>query len=123
MWPRDLPWHESGAADRAWGGGCRVPAFSGNQGLCAARLRRRMVDGAPSLAAGENQGPAGFRRETSREMNAGPRTGLRRWVPCPRPSKSGAFVPGVTTTSGPTALRDALVARSTSVAVRWRSPA
>jgi hypothetical protein len=32
------------------------PAFSGNQGLRAARLRRRMVDAAPSLAAGEYQG-------------------------------------------------------------------
>jgi len=64
MWPRDLPWHESGAADRAWGGGCRVPAFSGNQGLCAARLRRRMVDGAPSLAAGDEHGSPQLRRDT-----------------------------------------------------------
>jgi hypothetical protein len=43
--PRDLPGHESGAADRACGIACRVPAFSGNQGLRAARLRRRAADG------------------------------------------------------------------------------
>ena len=44
-------------------------------------------------------------------MNAGPRTGLWRQVPCPRPNKSRAFGPGVTTTSRPTAWRDALVAK------------
>jgi hypothetical protein len=53
MWPRDLPGHESGAADRACGGRWRGPAFSGNQGLLAARLRRQTVDGPPSLAAGD----------------------------------------------------------------------
>jgi hypothetical protein len=56
MWPRDLPGYESGTADRACGGGWRVPAFWGNQGLRAARLRLRTVDGAPNLASGEKQG-------------------------------------------------------------------
>lgn len=73
-------------------------------------------------ARGENQGPAGFGRETSGEMNAGPRTGLRRQVPCPRPNKSRAFGPGVTTTSRPTAWRDALV-RSRAPAAELASPA
>ena len=32
MWPRDLPGHESGAADRACGGGWRVPCILGKPG-------------------------------------------------------------------------------------------
>jgi hypothetical protein len=32
MWPRDLPGHESGAADRACGGGWRVPRILGKPG-------------------------------------------------------------------------------------------
>ena len=64
--PRDLPGHESGAADRVCGGGWREPAFSGgNQGLRAARLRRRMVDpGRQCLAAGDKRVSCDFGRET-----------------------------------------------------------
>ena len=62
---------KAGPPDRACGGGWRVPPFSGNQGLRAARLRRRMVDGAPSLAAGDEQVRRGAWVETRIPSPAG----------------------------------------------------
>jgi NAD(P)-dependent dehydrogenase (short-subunit alcohol dehydrogenase family) len=46
---RSLPRSSPGSCGGGWG----VPAFSGNQGLRAARLRRRDRRWAPSLAAGD----------------------------------------------------------------------
>ena len=102
--------------DRSDSGRRRVPWFHENALLRVDGRDDDRADDAARPETGENQGPAGFGRETSGEMNAGPRTGLRRQVPCPRPNKSRAFGPGVTTTSRPTAWRDALVANSRFVA-------
>lgn len=63
-------------------------------------------------ALGENQGAAGFGHETSREMSAGPWTGLRRRVAYPRRKKSRAVGQPLTTTSEPTASCDPQAARS-----------
>ena len=71
MWPIGLPGHESGAADRSCGGGLRVPAFSGNQGLRAGRLRRWTVDRAPNPGAGELRGRSDLSRKTPRRIREG----------------------------------------------------
>ena len=61
-----------------------MPTISTDRGTDALVVARRASAG---CAHGENQGPAGFGRETSGEMNAGPRTGLRRQVPVPAPEQ------------------------------------
>jgi hypothetical protein len=58
------PVSESGCARDGDADRVSVPAISGNQGLRAARLRRRTVDGPPSLAAGEEEVTAIPARET-----------------------------------------------------------
>jgi hypothetical protein len=74
---------------RSFGAGV-APEFMPKRNSKLIGTRGRTADDGGRLEIGENQGPVGSGRETSREMNAGPRTGLRRRVSVPAPeSKEG----------------------------------
>ena len=84
--PTDLSRSESGAADQSCGDRSRIPAEFEKQGSQSDHRQHPTLDDAASLAVGENRGPAGFGRETSRDINAGlpigPATEVSTYPPC-----------------------------------------
>jgi hypothetical protein len=124
MWPRDLPGHESGAADRARGGRSRVHAAERKRVFRGDGPEDRRVDDAAMREIGEDQGTLDFGRHTSRRIKAGLRVGVsanRRAYP-PR-SESRCFRATFVTVGVPTVASASPMAISGSLMTTGPTPA